>query len=96
MTSLRWLAWPLPRRSDGILFTYAHGFVFTTHLPDRALCGVDRPAMVTLVRPGTTQERCHWCDQACREMGAPHPTAASDLKTDVYEPFHTFEEWANL
>jgi len=105
MTSLRWLAWPTPRRSDGALVTYAHGFIrretFETGatLERAALCGIERPSVGRLVRfalPSSAYERCHWCDQKCRELGGPHPPVNLKLSADLYEPVHLFEEWASL
>jgi hypothetical protein len=97
VTSLRWLAWPSPRRQDGALVTYAHAFITVAgKIGETSLCASRFPegSVLSIVRATVPVERCHFCDQACRDMGAPHP--GRFLKPDEYEPVHLFEEWANL
>jgi len=108
MTSLRWLAWPSPRRTDGASVTYAHAFKYMLladasrygpTLSDSTLCGAPLPTgqgVVRLATPSDAIERCRYCDQACRDMGAPHPVGKSKLQPWEYDPVHLFEEWASL
>lgn len=100
MTSLRWLQFPTPRRAGGHI-TLAHAFPVTADgLGGEALCGIKRifgsgHRIVTIVHPGEPHERCKFCDDALRDLGGPHPPKRT-FDATLYDPVHTFEEWATL
>jgi hypothetical protein len=96
MTALRWLEWPIPRRTDNVPIAIAHVFVTRGRvLDEKALCGASFPqARVVGMAPlNGAHNRCWVCDEQLRTRNGPHPKLLTLGDATCYTPRYTFEDW---